>query len=81
MDDLNRRLADRDLSLELTPEAEQFVVEQAYDPVYGARPLKRYVQKHVETLAAKLILEDQVDSGDTIQIAVENGELTAKVKK
>ena len=81
VDDLNRRLADRDLSLELTPEAEQFVVEQAYDPVYGARPLKRYVQKHVETLAAKLILEDQVDSGDTIQIAVENGELTAKVKK
>ena len=81
VDDLNRRLADRDLSLELTPEAEQFVVEQAYDPVYGARPLKRYVQKHVETLAAKLILGDQVDSGDTIQIAVENGELTAKVKK
>lgn len=75
--DLNRRLSDRDLRLELTPEAERFVVEQAYDPVYGARPLKRYVQKYVETLAAKLILADRVQSGDTILIDVENGELTA----
>ncbi|MDE6014217.1 MAG: ATP-dependent chaperone ClpB [Acetatifactor sp.] len=76
--DLNRRLADRDVALELTAEAEHFVVEQAYDPVYGARPLKRYIQKHVETLAAKLILADQVKSGDTILIDVEGEELTAR---
>ncbi|MBE5864778.1 MAG: ATP-dependent chaperone ClpB [Lachnospiraceae bacterium] len=77
--DLNRRLSDRDLSLELTPEAERFIVEQAYDPVYGARPLKRYVQKHVETLAAKLILADKVQSGDTILLDVENEQLKAEV--
>ncbi|MCM1099829.1 MAG: ATP-dependent chaperone ClpB [Clostridium sp.] len=76
--DLNRRLSDRDLRLELTADAENLIVERAYDPVYGARPLKRYVQKYVETLAAKLILEDRVQSGDTILIDEENGELTAK---
>lgn len=78
VDDLNRRLADRDVALKLTAEAERFVVEQAYDPVYGARPLKRYIQKHVETLAAKLILADQVKSGDTILIDVEGEKLTAR---
>ncbi len=77
--DLNRRLADKDLMLVLTPEAEEFIVEQAYDPVYGARPLKRYVQKYVETLAAKLILADKVQSGDTIVLSAENGELKARV--
>ncbi len=75
--DLNRRLADRELAIELTPEAEQFIAEQAYDPVYGARPLKRYIQKYVETLSAKLILSDQVDAKDTILIRVEDGKLTA----
>ena len=70
VDDLNKRLADRDLHLELTPEARQFVVDNAYDPAYGARPLKRYIQKNVETLAAKLILQDAVDEGDTILIDV-----------
>ena len=79
--DLNERLADKDLSLELTAEAENFIVEQAYDPVYGARPLKRYVQKHVETLAAKLILADKAQGGDTILLHVENGELKADVAK
>ncbi|MDE7113463.1 MAG: hypothetical protein K2O57_04680, partial [Acetatifactor sp.] len=54
------------------------IIDQAYDPVYGARPLKRYIQKHVETLAAKLILADQVKSGDTILIDVEGEELTAR---
>ena len=73
--DLNRRLEDRDLSLELTQEAEQFIVDNAYDPVYGARPLKRYIQKYVETLTAKLILSDGVDSGDTVLISVEDGML------
>ncbi len=77
--DLNARLADKDLTLKLTAEAENFIVEQAYDPVYGARPLKRYVQKHVETLAAKLILADKVQGGDTILLDVEDGELRASV--
>ena len=75
--DLNRRLADKELKLELTEEAKTFIADNAYDPVYGARPLKRYIQKHVETLAAKLILEDRVDEGDIIQISVENGALKA----
>ncbi len=74
---LNQRLADRDLTISLTPEAERFIIDQAYDPVYGARPLKRYIQKHVETLSAKLILSDQVEQGDTIQIQVEGETLTA----
>ena len=77
VDDLNKRLSDRDLHLTLTPEAERFVVDNAYDPAYGARPLKRYIQKNVETLAAKLILQDAVDEGDTILIDVKNGSLTA----
>ena len=78
--DLNRRLADRELKVELTPEAEQFIVDNAYDPVYGARPLKRYIQKYVETLSAKLILADQVETNDTILIDVGNGTLVAKRK-
>ena len=78
--DLNKRLADRELSVELTPEAEQFIVDNAYDPVYGARPLKRYIQKTVETLSAKLILSDAVEGGDTILITLQNGELTAQKK-
>lgn len=76
--DLNHRLEDKQLSIELSPDAEQFIVDNAYDPIYGARPLKRYIQKYVETLSAKLILADQVQMGDTILIAVENGELVAK---
>ena len=81
IEDLNRRLSDRELTVELTDEAKRFVVDQAYDPVYGARPLKRYIQKYVETLSAKLILSDQVEEGDTILIDVENGALTAKAVK
>ncbi len=80
IDDLNRRLEDRQLKIELTPEAENYIVEHAYDPVYGARPLKRYIQKYVETLSAKLILEDQVQMGDTILIAVKNDALAAEKK-
>ena len=79
--DLNRRLDDRDLSLELTEEAVRFIVDNAYDPVYGARPLKRYIQKYVETLTAKLILSDGVGTGDKVVISVENGELKAGVKR
>ena len=80
MADLNSRLADRELSVELTPEAESYIVEHGYDPVYGARPLKRFLQKYVETLSAKLILSDAVGTGDTILIVVENGQLAAKKK-
>ena len=77
MDDLNRRLSDRELRVELSEEAQNFIVENAYDPVYGARPLKRYIQKHVETLSAKLILADEVGEGDTIRIVLEDGVLKA----
>ena len=77
MEDLNRRLSDRELRVELSEEAENFIVENAYDPIYGARPLKRYIQKHVETLSAKLILADEVGEGDTIRIVVEDGVLKA----
>ena len=66
--DTNKRLADREISVELTDTAKGFVVEHGYDPVYGARPLKRYLQKYVETLAAKIILQDQVRAGNTIVI-------------
>jgi len=79
--ELNDRLADRDLSIALTEDAEGFIIEEAYDPVYGARPLKRYIQKYVETLAAKLILADKVKTGDTILIQVKDGVLEAVVKK
>lgn len=68
--DLNKRLSDRELSIELTDSAKSFITERGYDPVYGARPLKRYLQKHVETLAAKLILGDGVREGNTIVIDV-----------
>ena len=78
IDDLNERLADRELRIELTGEAATFIVENGYDPVYGARPLKRYIQKYVETLAAKLILRDEVAGGDTILIDVKGEELTAE---
>ena len=78
--DLNHRLEDRNLKLELTEDAVRLIVDNAYDPVYGARPLKRYVQKYVETMTAKLILEDKADSGDTVLIDVKDGELTANVR-
>lgn len=80
VEDVNKRLSDRELSISLTPEAKQFVIEHGYDPVYGARPLKRFLQKHVETLAARLILADGVHTGDTIVIDVQDEKLTAFVK-
>lgn len=79
--DLNRRLSDRELTVELSKEAEQFIIDNAYDPVYGARPLKRYIQKHVETLSAKLILADKLEEGDTIWIDVRGEALYADVKR
>ncbi len=77
IEDLNRRLSDRNLSIKLSEEAENLIVEQSYDPVYGARPLKRYIQKTVETLAAKLILKGDISEGDTITIIVREGRLEA----
>lgn len=79
--DLNRRLADKEISIALTGSAEEFIVDNGYDPVYGARPLKRYLQKNVETLAARLILADEVRAGDTIRIDLEDGKLTASAGK
>lgn len=79
--DLNKRLSDRELAVALSPEAESFIIDNAYDPVYGARPLKRYIQKYVETLSAKLILADRVGQGDTIWIDVNEGKLSAEVKR
>ena len=77
---LNKRLADQELTVELSPAAKQFVIEGGYDPVYGARSLKRFVQKEVETSTAKLILGGQVSEGDTILLDVENGGLKAMIK-
>ena len=81
LQDINRRLEDKELSIELSDEAVTYIVENAYDPVYGARPLKRYIQKYVETMAAKLILADQVKPQDVIFITVKDGELSAEVKQ
>lgn len=80
MADLNRRLSDRELHVELSDAAKQFIVDNAYDPVYGARPLKRYIQKYVETLSAKLILAGEVGEGDTIRIELADGALTARAE-
>ena len=78
VEDLNKRLADRQISIRLTPEAKTFGANAAYDPSYGARPLKRYIQKHVETLSARLILEDHVHEGDAIELDVVDGSLQAR---
>ena len=78
INNLNGRLADKELKISLTPEAKKYVADNGYDPVYGARPLKRYLQKNVETLAAKVILEGKVSLGDTIVFDVEGDKLVVK---
>ncbi len=78
--DLNKRLSDQELSLELTDEAKTRVIEKGYDPVYGARPLKRYLQKYVETLAAKEILSGRLHAGDTIVLDVQGEDFITRVK-
>ncbi|MBP3593515.1 MAG: ATP-dependent chaperone ClpB [Lachnospiraceae bacterium] len=78
--DLNKRLADREISIRMTEEAKEFAIAQSYDAAYGARPLKRYLQKTVETMSARLILSDAVAPGQTIVLDVENGNLTARVE-
>jgi ATP-dependent Clp protease ATP-binding subunit ClpB len=77
VDDLNRRLEEREISIRITDAAKKYITDQAYDPSYGARPLKRYIQKNVETMSAKLILEDKVKPKDVITFDVSDGQLTA----
>lgn len=79
MKDTNRRLEEKQLQVELTADAEAYVIEHGYDPVYGARPLKRFLQKHVETLAARIILGGNISAGDIIQIGVNGDRLDAVV--
>ncbi len=81
INDVNKRLADKELTVKLTDAARDFIVDNGFDPMYGARPLKRYVQKTVETLAAKLILAGNIDAQSTILIDVEDGKLTARAEK
>ena len=78
--DIDNRLADRDINVEITEAAEKAIIESAYDPIYGARPLKRYLQKNVETVAARFILEDKVSEGDTILIDKNESGYFATVK-
>mgnify|MGYP004729110929 FL=1 len=78
INNLNERLAVKELKFSLTPVAKKYVADNGYDPVYGARPLKRYLQKNVETLAAKVILEGKVSLGDTIVFDVEGDKLVVK---
>ena len=79
--DVNKRLADREISIRLTEEAMRYVVEHGYDPQFGARPLKRYLQKNVETAAAKIILEGSISEGDVIVVDVRDGKLSAEAAK
>ena len=80
MDDLNKRLADKELKVVLTDGAVKYIADNAYEPAFGARPLKRYLQKYVETLTARKILSGEVHTGDTLVLDVENGEYVVKVK-
>ena len=81
MEGINRLLGEKELSVELTDAAKELVAERSYDPAYGARPLKRYLQKNVTTLAARIILEGNLDTQDVIIVdADERGELSARVK-
>ena len=80
MKDLNKRLADQDIKLELDSSAKEYIIDGGYDPIYGARPLKRFLQKNVETLAARLILSGKVGMEDVILFTVKAGELVAEVK-
>ena len=80
INNLNKRIADRDLSISLTDSAKQFIADNGYDPVYGARPLKRYMQKNIETMVAKEILSDKLDAGDHIIVDFENNGLITRIE-
>jgi ATP-dependent Clp protease ATP-binding subunit ClpB len=81
MKDLNKRLADKEITISLTPAAKALITRNGYDPVYGARPLKRYLQKNVETLVARLILSSAVSTEENVVIDVENDTLVARYEK
>ena len=81
MKDLNARLADKEVHISLTDPARAYIVENAYDPAFGARPLKRYIQKHVETLAARILLAGEISVGGEIVIDVEADSLIARCQK
>ena len=78
--DINRRLADKQLAVELTPAAKELVIDSAYDPVYGARPLRRFLQHTVETLISRKIIGDQVEQGQTLTVDVRDGQLTVEAR-
>ena len=78
--DLSSRLEDKQLKLEITPLAKDLIIENGYDPVYGARPLKRYLQSKIETMIAKTIIGQDLQPGNTIEIGAKNGDFTVKVK-
>jgi ATP-dependent Clp protease ATP-binding subunit ClpB len=78
MTSLNQRLADKELTVELTDAARDAIIDAAYDPLYGARPLRRYLQHTVETLISRQIIADQVGAGETLTVDAQNGELTVK---
>ena len=81
LNDVNKRLADREIQISLTEDAKNFIVEGGYDPTYGARPLKRFMQKQVETLAARLMLQGDVGAEDIIELDVLDGKLVATARK
>lgn len=81
VDGLRQRLADREIGLELSPEAIRFIAEAGFDPIYGARPLKRYLQRHVETRVARALLSGEVAAGDALVIGDQGGELVYMIKK
>ena len=78
MKNLNHRLEDKQLSITLTPAAKELIIDQGFDPVYGARPLKRYLQSHVETLVARRIIAADVAPGTALQVDAENGQLVVR---
>ena len=78
--DLSSRLEDKQLKLDITPLAKDLIIENGYDPVYGARPLKRYLQSKVETLIAKTMIANDLQPGNVIQIGAMNGDFTVKIK-
>ncbi len=78
--DLNKRLADKQISVELTDNAKNYIINKSYDPIYGARPLRRYIQKTVEIMVAKIIIKDEIDVDQTVVIDEVNGSLEAKCR-
>ena len=78
--DLAKRLEDRQLKLEITPQAKELIVDNGYDPVYGARPLKRYLQSKIETMIARTIIAEDLVPGNTIEVGTKNGDFTIRIK-